>query len=194
MCATLFGVHLGGNPALLGLSILASTFFLEDAAIGYAAFLATGGLIAPELAFSTLFAGIYVGDLGLYLVGLAGRRFPRVQAILATHALVKVSEWLEKRALTALIVARLLPGSRLPVYAASGFLKLPFARFAAITAAATLTWTAVIFSAIYRFGMRATMVLGDFKYLAAVVAIALMLAASTVCARFVVHRLSARHA
>ncbi len=193
MCATLLGFHLGASPLLVAMSILVSTFFLEDAAIGYAALLATGGLIAPELAFSTLFAGIYVGDLGLYVLGFAGRRFPRVRSMLANRTVAHVGEWLEKRALAALILARLLPGSRLPVYAVSGFMKVPFARFAAITGAATLTWTAVIFSAVYRFGLRATMLLGEFKYAGAVLAIALMLGASTLCARFVVQRLREDH-
>ena len=63
----------------------------------------------------------------------------------------------------------------------------------ATTAAATLIWTAAIFSAFYRFGMRAATLLGDFTYLAAILAIGVMLAASTLCARFVVQRLSAEH-
>jgi membrane protein DedA with SNARE-associated domain len=194
MCAELLGLHLYAGPFLLAASILVATFFLEDAAIAYAAVLATGGWIAPELAFPILFVGIYVGDLGLYLLGLAGRRFPWVQSILATRSAAHAGEWLEKRAVMALIFARLLPGSRLPVYAASGFLRMPFARFAAVTAGSTLVWTAGIFSAIYHFGMRATLILGEFKYLAAIIAVVTTLAASTLCARFVIQRMSARHA
>src|SRR5262249_27692651 len=54
-----FLAPIGSSPALLALSILVSTFFLEDIAIGYAGLLAAGGAISAPLAFIALFLGVY---------------------------------------------------------------------------------------------------------------------------------------
>ncbi|MEI9887110.1 MAG: VTT domain-containing protein [Rhizomicrobium sp.] len=160
----IFGIHIGSSPETLALSILVSTFFLEDAAIGYAALLATTGMIAPHLAFAVLFLGIYVGDIGLYFLGAAARRFERARLFIGEGRIMTARKWLRHRSVLTLIGARVVPGSRLPIYAASGFLHLPFMTFASTTAAATLAWTGAIFSGIYAFGMHATELFGEFKY------------------------------
>lgn len=175
---------LGSTPAMLALSILVSTFFLEDAAIGYAAFLAATGMIAPHLAFAVLFFGIYVGDVGLYFLGAAARRYERARRFIGEHRIDQARMWLYRRSLLTLIGARIVPGSRLPIYAASGFLHIPFVKFAGITAAATFAWTAGIFSAIYAFGLHASEIFGDFKYAAAFVVVALVLGGPLLSARY----------
>src|SRR5690348_803800 len=136
----IFGYNIGSSPEMLALSILVSTFFLEDAAIAYAALLATTGMIAPVFAFSVLFIGIYVGDVGLYYLGAVARRFEFARAWIGEGRICQARRLLRRRALVTLIGARAIPGSRLPIYAASGFVRLPFATFAATTAVATLVW------------------------------------------------------
>ena len=137
---------------MLALSILVSTFFLEDAAILYAALLAAGGEVAPPLAFTVLFLGIYLGDLGLYLLGAAARRHAPARKFVGDGRIAWARRWLGRNAMLTLIGARLVPGSRLPIYAASGFLRLPFSTFAMTTGIASLAWTAALFGAIYVFG------------------------------------------
>jgi membrane protein DedA with SNARE-associated domain len=178
-------MHLGSSPLVLALSILISTFVLEDAAIGYAALLATTGMIAPRFAFAALFLGIYLGDVGLYVLGAAARRHPRVRAFVGVHRVARAREWLERRAVWALIGARAVPGSRLPIYAASGFLRMPFAIFAGVTAAASLVWTGAIFGGIYTFGQHATALPGPFKYAAGFAIAAIVIAGPVVSARLV---------
>ncbi len=155
----------GSSPEALALSILASTFFLEDAAIFYAALLATTGMIAPHLAFCVMFAGIYLGDLGLYLLGAAARHYAFARSLIGEARIAQADSWIGHHALQALIVARAVPGTRLPVYAASGFLRVPFTLFALATAGASLAWTSALFAAIYAFGMHAAELFGEFKYL-----------------------------
>lgn len=152
--SNLLAAH-GSSPGFLALSILVSTFFLEDIAIGYAALVAAMGLISIPFAFSALFLGVYLGDLGLYLLGYLARRYRRIRRYFGEGQLERAREWVDRRAVTTLIAARVLPGSRLPIYAAGGYLQMSFRRFAAITAATSLAWTTVLFIAAYAFGIRA---------------------------------------
>lgn len=184
---------LGSTPETLALSILVSTFFLEDAAIGYAAFLAATGMIAPHFAFVVLFLGIYVGDVGLYFLGAAARRFERARVFIGERRIHHARKWLRRRSLLTLVGARIVPGSRLPIYAASGFLHIPFMTFASTTAAATFAWTAAIFSAIYAFGMHATQLFGEFKYVAAFIIVAIILGGPFLSARLIARQTSAEH-
>lgn len=184
----LFGYHIGSSPEMLALSIFISTFALEDAAIGYAALLAATGMIAPGFAFSVLFSGIYLGDVGLYFLGAAAQRYEPVRARIGERRILEARKWLRNRAVLTLIGARLVPGSRLPVYLASGFLHLPLAMFASATAAATFVWTVAIFSAIYGFGLHATELFGQYKYSAVVVVAAVVLGAPLLSSRFFAKR------
>ncbi len=189
----LFGLHIGSSPEVLAISILVSTFFLEDAAIGYAALLAATGMIAPQLAFAVLFAGIYLGDVGLYFLGAAARRHERARRLIGEGRIAAARKWLRRRSVLALVGARMVPGSRLPIYAASGFLHMPFLTFAAATAAASLAWTGAIFSGIYAFGMHAAELFGDFKYAAAGIVAAAVLIGPLVSARLIARKTEAEH-
>lgn len=180
--------HIGSSPELLALSILVSTFFLEDVAIGYAAFLAASGALAPPLSFASLLLGVYLGDLGLYLLGAAARRNMRIRRFIGEDRISRAGSWLAKRAVWTLIGARVVPGSRLPIYAAGGFLRLPFRIFASTTAATSLVWTAAVFSAIYTFGIRSDALFGEFKYGAALAGLLILLGAPFISARLMANR------
>jgi membrane protein DedA with SNARE-associated domain len=189
----IFGLHIGSSPEILAVSILFSTFFLEDAAIGYAALLATTGMIEPSLAFAVLFAGIYLGDVGLYFLGAAARRHSRVRGFIGENRIAMARRWLRQRSVLALIAARVVPGSRLPIYAASGFLHTPFLTFAIVTAAASLAWTGAIFGGIYAFGMHAAELFGDFKYAAAGIVLTAAVVAPLVSARLIARKTEPGH-
>lgn len=159
-----FLAPVGSSPGLLALSILVSTFFLEDVAIGYAGFLAAAGAISIPLAFVALFFGVYTGDLGLYFLGVAARHYERARRYIGEDRLAGARRWLDRRAILTLIIARVLPGSRLPIYAAGGYLQLPFRIFASTTAATSLSWTALLFMGSYVFGIGAESIPPSAKY------------------------------
>ncbi|HEY2837108.1 MAG TPA: VTT domain-containing protein [Rhizomicrobium sp.] len=163
----IFDFPLGASPEMLALTILVSTFFLEDIAIGYAGFLAAAGMISPSLAFIALFLGVYLGDLGLYFLGVGAKHHKRIRRFIGEDRVRQAGKWLRRRSVITLIGARMVPGSRLPIYAASGFLHLPFATFASTTAATSLVWTFALFITVYAFGISATDLFGPFKYVAA---------------------------
>jgi len=188
----IFDVMISSSPYVLALSIVVSTFLLEDAAIVYAGLLAAGGMIAPPVAFLALFAGIYAGDIGLYFLGSVAHCSRRARAFLGESRIATAKDWLERRALTALIGARFVPGSRLPVYAASGFLKVPFALFASVTGAASLVWSAAVFTLVYLFGAYAADMFGDAKYVVAATVIALVIFGPACAAKLSRNRLMTR--
>ena len=152
------------SPSLLALSILVSTFFLEDIAIGYAALLAAMGIISPPFALVALFLGVYIGDLGLYFGGVLARRCEPARRYIGEDRLNQAKQWLDGRALFTLIAARVIPGSRLPIYAAGGYLQLPLRTFASVTAATSLTWTTILFIAGYTFGIRVDALPSSLKF------------------------------
>jgi membrane protein DedA with SNARE-associated domain len=54
--------------------------------------------------------------------------------------------------LPALIGARFTPGTRMPTFLASGFLKIPFWRYFSVIVCVAAVWTTSVFAIIYYFG------------------------------------------
>ena len=156
---------LGMSPLAIALGIVAVTFVLEDAATIGAALLATTGAISTPLALAALVTGIFAGDLGLYGLGRAARTQAWARAHIGEARIAQGRRWLDQRLVPALVAARFIPGSRLPTYAASGFLAVPFARFAAITAGAGVVWSGAVFAIVMAFGAMAFAALGPWKWL-----------------------------
>lgn len=133
------------DPLLLAIALFAMTFIAEDAATIAAGVLvgSTGG--DPYVALLAVIAGTAIGDLALYGVGRWGagttfgsrlRRREDVGRALAAFA---------RRMGGLLIIARFVPGMRLPVYTASGVLSAPFRLVAAVILLSTPIWTTLLF-------------------------------------------------
>ena len=170
-------VSLGTNPFALAAAIILTTFVLEDAASIGAALLAAAGVIPVPLAMTALAIGIFVGDLGLYALGYAARSQRWARDRIGDERIDRGRLWLSKRLFTALIVARFIPGTRLPAYAASGYLRVPFARFVTITAGASVVWMLVVFAVVMSIGADALIAFGPWKWL---IGVALLLILITV--------------
>ncbi|MBP6601852.1 MAG: DedA family protein [Verrucomicrobiales bacterium] len=114
----------------IGLSSLIS----EDLACIAAGMLASEGVLTFGWALTGAFLGIYLGDIPLYLMGRIGgitllRRRPFCWFIKEDN--IRLAESLFREHGGKLIFSsRLLPGSRLPTYAAAGVLRYPFWKFA----------------------------------------------------------------
>lgn len=153
------------SPVLLALFILLGTYILEDAAILTAALLGADGLISTQLAFSALFLGIFTGDLGLYVLGRYLNRIPRLTAFLDIDAVHRAHGWLQQKMTTTILLVRVIPGLRFPVYTACGFFKLPWKHFTALVFLASLFWTAVVFYGVFSIGTLFWSGLGPWKWL-----------------------------
>ncbi|HXR95784.1 MAG TPA: VTT domain-containing protein [Rhizomicrobium sp.] len=125
-------------------SLFFMTFVSEDAAMVGGAALTAAGLLATPLVFMACFLGIWLGDMGLYVLArYFGRPLlarPWVKRRLNEDQLAKSEAWLKKRGPLVLFVVRFVPGLRLPTYLLSGMLGMPFLYFAAATGAIALIW------------------------------------------------------
>jgi membrane protein DedA with SNARE-associated domain len=174
---------LGTSPWAIAIAIVLATFVLEDVATIAAAFLAATGVVAPAVALTALFVGIFVGDLSLYGLGAAARTREWARRFIGEQRMTKGRAWLKRRYLSALVGARFMPGFRLPTYTASGFLGLPFWPFVGVAAGAGLLWTTAVFSLVYFFGVMAVEELGVWRWLIGAALVALALAGPAIADR-----------
>lgn len=144
-------IEAAGSPAAKAWAIGLSTWIQEDIPTVSAALLAAAGAMPPALAFAACFLGIWLGDLALY--GLARGMGPPLLSTALGRRLVspgkvkQCEDWFAERGTGLLVLSRFVPGTRLPTYLAAGFLRIPFGRFSAVTAAMVLVWTGAIFLA-----------------------------------------------
>ena len=71
----------GGSKPLQATAIIFGTFILEDAATLLAAMQVAAGAVSLPLALGALYAGIVLGDLGLYGLGLLSASHPWAQRL-----------------------------------------------------------------------------------------------------------------
>lgn len=164
------------NSALMPVAIVAGTFILEDAATVAVGVLAAEGDVSVATAALSLYAGIILGDFGLYAMGrLAGtQRWARRLA--DAEALKPFREWLDARLILTIFAVRFMPGMRLPTYTASGLFRVPFNRFGLSVVLATLVWTSLLFGVSYIFGVLTAETLGRWRWATvAIIPVALFL-------------------
>jgi hypothetical protein len=86
-----------------------------------------------------------VGDLALWLAGrVAGHRvleWDWVRRRLPVQGLERVGRWLDRNLAGAVVAARFLPGTRLPLYLGTGILGRQGGRFVLWSFVAALLWT-----------------------------------------------------
>jgi membrane protein DedA with SNARE-associated domain len=132
----------------LGPSLVLATLVSEDAAMLSAGLLAAAGSISPLEAVCWTAFGVWAGDLGLFAAGRLTRSTGRVSRWMARRwgpdELARASARLRTHAALAIVASRFVPGSRLALYVAAGFVRVPTSLFAAVTLGATLAWTTLV--------------------------------------------------
>jgi membrane protein DedA with SNARE-associated domain len=143
---------LGAGGPLTGSTLLGAcgalalaTLVSEDLTCLAAGALVAQGKIAFVPATGACFAGIFVGDVLLFLCGRWLGRHLLAAAPLAwflePERVAEAGRWLERRGGVVIFSARFLPGARLPTYFASGALGTTLARFSLWFALAGILWT-----------------------------------------------------
>ena len=170
------------SNALHGLLIFASTFVLEDVAVLGAALLVVNGMVSLPWAVGSSFGGIWLGDVGLYLLALRfGRGMlerPWFKRFFSKKVdLAKSESWFQHHGAVALVLSRCIPGTRLPTYLVAGLLKVPVRRFLPVTALACAVWVVALFEFSYHVGMMAISGFNMFRSEAAKLAASVALAA-----------------
>ncbi|GIL40228.1 VTT domain-containing protein [Roseiterribacter gracilis] len=152
------------NPALLLAALFLATFALEDVATATAASLVAEMHLSPLPALLSVLVGIILGDLGLYLLGRAAHRMSWAQRIARNRRLVAFGAAGPQRVATVILIARLVPGLRLPTFVAAGLARVPALQFAVPAIIAASLWTGVLFVALWQFGVQAQ-ALGSARWL-----------------------------
>lgn len=150
--------HLANVAELPLWKILVAIFLFsllsEDLACIGAGMLASEGVLTLGWAITGSFLAIYMGDIPLYLLGRIGgmtllRRKP-FRWFIREDQILQAESLFEQHGGKLIFSSRLLPGSRLPIYAAAGVLRYPFWRFALYMAlagglsAVILTWGSML--------------------------------------------------
>src|SRR6266704_663538 len=141
---------------MIAQALLASTAIVllslisEDAATISSALSLFGGPITWPVGFAACFAGIWLGDLGLYsLARCFGKPILKSRWIARfadPAAIARCQIKFNNHASLTLLVSRFVPGTRLPTYLAAGLLSMPVPRFAVVTGFAALLWIGGIFA------------------------------------------------
>jgi len=172
------------SPALIALALALTTLLLEDLAIAAGVALATQGLIGWPLSLLAVGGGIALGDLGLYALGLGATRVPWLRR----RYVGAKSDWargqIERRLASAVLLARVIPGLRLATYTTCGFVRVPFAPFAAWVLAAVLLWTLGLYAVSVAVGQQLSQQLGIPSALAVALPILVLAAAVPLLRRF----------
>ena len=140
--------------------ILLGTFASEDLTCLTVGLLIHGGQVDPALGIAACFLGIFVGDLGLWLLGrFVGRGLlpgGRLRHYLSVERLDKLDRWFGQHGARAVFAARFMPGLRLPFYLAAGILGRSTGTFLFWMFLAALLWTPLLVGAAALFGQAVT--------------------------------------
>lgn len=153
-----------GSTSLVALAVIIGTFILEDPTTVLVGVLAADGQIGVVTALLALYAGIVLGDLGLYGLGYLASTHPKLARFVDHDAVAPFRTWLESRYALTIFSVRFIPGLRLPTYTASGFFRQPLSTFFVTAIGATLIWTTLLFFASYWFGNLTSQWLDSVRY------------------------------
>jgi membrane protein DedA with SNARE-associated domain len=173
----------GRHPAVQAGAIVLGTFVLEDAATVLAALQAQAGTITVWLALVSLYVGIVVGDIGLYGLGKLASMFSWAHRWIPSQRELQGQRWLQPRVFKVVVIARFLPGARLPTYTACGFLGADFKRFALATSLATLIWTSALFTVSLRVGRVLQEHFGAWRWMGAIGFVIFIIVAGRIAAK-----------
>lgn len=119
---------------LIYLTAFIGPFVQEDAAIlgAVTAFLhpQTNKMVSRPLILVAMFTGLVISDLWKYWIGYAGRTQGWAQAMAKKRAVGLVGDKIVAHPGKTLMLARFIPGTRIPAYVAAGFFGVDFGRFA----------------------------------------------------------------
>lgn len=144
--------------ALPLLALFLGTIVHEDVAILSGAYLAAAGAVPASLALLALFAGVVAGDFAVYAIGAAARRgamrgrWAWLRRRMESAAAARAQTWIEQNAFIVVAACRILPMALFPTYAACGWMRVPFRRFALPVIVSAAVYVPVVFALCRVFG------------------------------------------
>jgi membrane protein DedA with SNARE-associated domain len=172
-----------GSKPLQAVAIIGGTFILEDAATLLAAMQVASGALDLPLALAALYAGIVLGDLGLYGLGRLSATNRWAQRLVPKRRQDLGHDWVSQRVVPLVLVSRFVPGLRLPTYTTLGFLRAPLGKFATAAILATLVWTTGLFWLSLKLGTLMMRYLGVWRWAGLAVFLIILIAVGRFAAR-----------
>lgn len=172
-----------GAKIIESAAIVSGTFVLEDAATLFAAMQVAAGVVSLPLALLSLYAGIVLGDLGLYGLGRLSATHKWAKRLVPQHRQDIGRDWLKGKVIPLVFVSRFIPGLRLPTYTSLGFLRASLWQFALAAICATLVWTTGLFFVSLHLGMLIAHYLGIWRWAGIGVFFAIIIVVGRVAAK-----------
>lgn len=142
---------------LIYLTAFLGPFIQEDAAIlgAVTAFLhpETDKMVSGPLILVAMFSGLVISDLWKYWIGYAGRTQGWAQKMAKKRAVGLVGNKIVAHPGKTLMLARFIPGTRIPAYVAAGFFGVDFGRFAIWIIVSGAAYVAVAWALLSTVGM-----------------------------------------
>lgn len=136
------------TSAVTLLFLALATFLSEDLACITAGVLVAEGRLALLPAILACFAGIFLGDLALYVAGRwfgrAALRLPPLRWMIGERHLERAGNWIARNGAAMVFISRFTPGARLPTYFTAGVLRTPLRKFLWYFLLAALVWTPLL--------------------------------------------------
>lgn len=130
---------------LLIVLIVAGTLISEDLTVIAVGLLLSTGMIDYGVALMGCFLGIMIGDYGLWALGRFGGtrllRLPLFKRIITEQQLEHWGRVLGRHTAKAVLVSRMLPGTRMPMYIAAGIVPGHNKKFLFWVTVAVTIWT-----------------------------------------------------
>ena len=128
------------------LALLLGPFLQEDAAVFAAAGAAAATDVSGAGAFAAVLSGLILSDTWKYWAGRFAKRWRWAAKHLGDPRVEAARQRVLARLGLALMTARFVPGTRIPLYLACGVFQAPFARFFAYMASSAALYVGLAFA------------------------------------------------
>ena len=157
---------LGLSPFWQVVGIVAATLLSEDLTCIAVGTFIRAGLMDPVLATTACLLGIWIGDLGYWLLGrVLGRRVLQIGWVARRLPMDKVEyfgRWFDRRAYAVAAVCRFLPALRIYIYISIGAVSRRRLAFPFWTLVMAALWTPALIAATVGLGEVFTQAFGSF--------------------------------
>lgn len=140
------------NGAALYIGLFLLPFVQEDAAVVAGATASMTGMGPAPYCFGAVLAGLISSDVWKYWAGWLARRYPWAHRFAEKPGVVSAGRLIKGSLLRTLLIARFVPGTRIPTYVACGFFKAPYLRFCLYVAVTALAYVGAVFGLFHVLG------------------------------------------
>lgn len=146
----MFGFDAETIVGLSGLALYAAVFALpfvqEDVAVIAAATASLAGAGATPVLFLVILAGLTCSDIWKYWLGWVARHNRRARKFAEKPGVSVAGKLVRDELYQTLIMARFVPGTRIPTYIACGFFESPYLRFVLFVVSTAFMYVVITFS------------------------------------------------